>query len=52
MPVILATWEAEIGRFAVHGQLRKNVFKIPSQPIAGQEELACLPKLCKGAEIG
>jgi hypothetical protein len=30
MPVILATWEAEIGRIAVQGQSRQVVYEIPS----------------------
>jgi hypothetical protein len=34
MPVILATWEAEIGRIAVQGQARQKVLKTLSQPTA------------------
>jgi hypothetical protein len=33
-PMILATWEAEMGRIAVQGQPRQIVHKIPTQPIA------------------
>jgi hypothetical protein len=29
-PAILATWEAEIGRLSVQGQLRQKVLKTPS----------------------
>jgi hypothetical protein len=34
MPVILATWEAEIGRIMVGDQSREIVLLTPSQPIA------------------
>jgi hypothetical protein len=30
MPIILATWEADIGRTAVQGQFRKRVLETPS----------------------
>jgi hypothetical protein len=34
--IILVTWEAEIGKIAVQGQLRQKLQEIPpSQPIAG-----------------
>jgi hypothetical protein len=32
MPVILATWEAEIERISVPGQLGKIVLKTPPSP--------------------
>jgi hypothetical protein len=35
MPVILATWEVEIRRIAVQGQLGQIVLETPSQPMAG-----------------
>jgi hypothetical protein len=34
-PIILATWEAEIGRITIPGQPRQNVHETLSQPIAG-----------------
>jgi hypothetical protein len=37
MPVILATWEAEIGRIVVLGQPRQKVGKAPTQPIRNWE---------------
>jgi hypothetical protein len=30
MPVILATWDAEIGKIVVQGQLGQTVFETPS----------------------
>jgi hypothetical protein len=35
IPIILATWKAEIRRIAVLGQAWQRVRKIPSQPMAG-----------------
>jgi hypothetical protein len=35
MPVILATWEAEIRRIVVQGQHRQGIHQTPSQPITG-----------------
>jgi hypothetical protein len=35
MPVIPATWEAEIGRIRVGGHPEQKLHEIPSQPIAG-----------------
>jgi hypothetical protein len=33
MPIILATWEVEVGRITFSGQSRQKVCEIPSQPI-------------------
>jgi hypothetical protein len=40
MSVILATWEAEIGRTAVWGQSGQKVCKTPSQSLAGGMHLS------------
>jgi hypothetical protein len=37
LPVIPATWEAEIRRIIVQDQLRQKVRKIPSQSKSGPE---------------
>jgi hypothetical protein len=34
-PVIIATWEVEIGRIKVRGQSKQKVLKTSSQPITG-----------------
>jgi hypothetical protein len=34
MPVILAIWEAEIGRIMIQGQSGQKVWETPTQPIA------------------
>jgi hypothetical protein len=46
MPIILATWEAEIEKITAQGQPGKIVLNIPpSQPIAKSETLS--PKIIK-----
>jgi hypothetical protein len=39
LPVILTTWEAEIGRIIVQGQPRQKVCKTPFKPIAGHSSI-------------
>jgi hypothetical protein len=34
MPVILATWEVEVGRIVVQGQNREKVNKAPAQQMS------------------
>jgi hypothetical protein len=38
MTVILATWEAEMGRIEVGGQPGQKVHEIPSQPIKARHD--------------
>jgi hypothetical protein len=47
IPIILATWEAEIGRMAVGGQPGQIVPKTRSQPGLSVVVCICHPQLCK-----
>jgi hypothetical protein len=40
-PIILTTWEVEVGRIAVPGQCSKKVCDIPSQPLKAERNGAC-----------
>jgi hypothetical protein len=46
MPVILAIWEAEIGRIKIQGQSRQNTGKTSSQLVAGGSDM-CLSSQVK-----
>jgi hypothetical protein len=50
-PVILATWEPEIGRITIGGQPRKKGCESPFQPWMGAGGV-CHPKLCQEAQRG
>jgi hypothetical protein len=54
MPVILATWEAEIGRIKVPGEKfsRRKVGESPYQPIKNVRGDVCHPKFHKRLRVG
>jgi hypothetical protein len=47
--VILATWEAEIGRITVWGQPGQRVQETPSQPMAGHSMACICHSSCAGS---
>jgi hypothetical protein len=44
MPVILATWEAEIGRKAIQGQSKQIICKIPISKITRAKWIGGMPQ--------
>jgi hypothetical protein len=50
-PIILATWEAEVSRIPVQGQLEQKVCKTPSQQMAGCGGVHVSSQLCEEAQI-
>jgi hypothetical protein len=52
MPVILATWEAEIRRIVVPVQPRQKVCKTSSQLIGGYSGAGLSPQATREAEFG
>jgi hypothetical protein len=51
-PIILATWEVEIGRIMIQGQPRQKVSKTPSQPMTGYGGTCLSFQLCWKAQVG
>jgi hypothetical protein len=45
LPVILATWKAEIGRIVVTGQPEQKVNRTPYQPISGHSGVCLFAQL-------
>jgi hypothetical protein len=48
MPIIQATWEVNIKRISVLGQLEQTKSQTPSPPIGGLLEHSCLPSYVEG----
>jgi hypothetical protein len=52
MPVILATWEAEIRQIVVPGQSRQKIHETLSQPMDGHSGVYLSSQLFREAQIG